>query len=69
MNKDSSFEKKREKANKSLKSMPIIRTDKEEMLRVKEQAKELKKKALRRKKSNKNDNDNQSRGEFYLVHS
>ena len=52
MNKDSSFEKKREKANKSLKSMPIIRTDKEEMLRVKEQAKELKKKALRRKKSN-----------------
>ena len=51
MNKDSSFEKKREKANKSLKSMPKIRTDKEEMLRVKEQAKELKKKALQRKKA------------------
>ena len=48
---DSSFDKKREKIKNSLKKMPIIRSDKAEIMRAKKQAEELKRRTIQRKKS------------------
>ncbi len=48
---DISFDKKREKIKNSLKKMPIIRSDKAEIMRAKKQAEELKRRTIQRKKS------------------
>ncbi|MHA1912640.1 MAG: hypothetical protein ACTSYA_13215 [Candidatus Kariarchaeaceae archaeon] len=50
-NKDSSFDKKRSQVKDSLKKMPRPRSDKEEILRAKEQAKVLRKGAKKKKDS------------------